>query len=149
MIVYRIVHKSLTQLWSGSGRETRWSAPGRKLIYTSSSPALCCLENLLRTSGSGNSKDFRTIFYEIPEEMITDEIILGSLKPNWKLRRSYSDCQTAAFYWFNKMDSIVLKAPSPMLKGEFNYMIKSSSSLPEGIKIINQEAFLPDTRLEP
>jgi RES domain-containing protein len=148
MIVYRIIHKSLTNLVSGSGRETRWSAPGRKLIYTSSSPALCCLENLLRISGSANTKDFRTIFYEIPAGMVADEIKLSSLKRNWKLRSSYPDCQSAAADWFSKMDSLVLKAPSAMLTDEYNYIIKFRDSLPEGIKVINQQAFLPDHRLE-
>ncbi|MDQ6845796.1 MAG: RES family NAD+ phosphorylase [Bacteroidota bacterium] len=82
MIVYRVLHNSVKNLLIGSGNEGRWCGKGRKVIYTSSSVALACLENILRRSGSGFSFDFRTVFYKIPDKIIATKSRLNLLIQN-------------------------------------------------------------------
>ncbi len=148
MIVYRVLHNSVKDLLSGSGNEGRWCGKGRKVIYTSSSVALACLENILRRSGSGFSSDFRTIFYEIPDKIIVEKILIKSLKKEWRLRNNYGYCQAIGKNWYEKKDAIILKVPSAIIPEEFNYIIKTTSPQINLIKVIDDKPFMPDERLE-
>jgi RES domain-containing protein len=148
MIVYRVAHRLVAELLTGSGREDRWSSSGRKVIYTSSSVALACLENIIRRSGFGFASDFQTIFYEIPDNIKIEGVVETNLNENWRLRSSYSYCQAIGNNWFDKKDSLILKVPSAIITDEYNYVIKSTSPEISRIKIKTCKLFIPDERLE-
>lgn len=148
MIVYSIVHKAVTQLLTGSGVDARWCSGGRKAIYTSSSIALACLENVLRRSGYGFSEDFRTIFYQIPESIPIEEVKLKNLNNNWRLQSSYYYCQLIGNKWFDNKESLILKVPSAIIPYEYNYIIKTTSPKINKITIKDIKPFVPDVRLE-
>ncbi len=148
MIVYRILHRSVKQLLIGPGNEGRWCSNGRKVIYTSSSIALACLENILRRGGLGFSSDFRTLFYKIPGDIIMEEVQLKNLNVDWRLRSNYINCQTAGNKWYDKKASLILKAPSAIIPDEYNYVIKTTSPGINLLKIIDNKPFIPDERLE-
>ena len=148
MIVYRIVHKAVKQLLSGSGNDARWCSGGRKVIYTSSSVALACLENVLRRGGSGFAADFRTILYEIPDDIIIAEIKPNKLYKDWRLHNSYPHCQSIGNKWYDDKNAFILKLPSAIITDEYNYVIKTTSSHIDRIRIIANKPFLPDERLE-
>jgi len=148
MIVYRIVHKTVTQLLSGSGNEARWCSGGRKVIYTSSSVALACLENILRRSGLGFSKDFKTVFYEIPGNIKIEEIRIKDLDVNWRLYNGYPYCQQIGNNWYDKEDSFILKVPSAIIPDEYNYLIKTTAAAINRITVKEEKPFIPDERLE-
>ncbi len=148
MIVYRIVHRMVKDLLTGSGRDSRWCSSGRKVIYTSSSVALACLENVVRRSSAGFSSNFQTIFYEIPDNIKIDEVVIKTLPENWRLRSSYSYCQATGNIWYIKKDSLVLKVPSAIIPDEFNFVIKTTSPEIGRIKIKDTRPFIPDERLE-
>ncbi len=148
MIVYRVVHKAVTQLLTGSGNDGRWCTKGRKVIYTSSSIALACLENILRRSGLGFSDNFKTVFYKIPDDADIEEALIDELDKNWRLHSSYAYCQSIGNKWYDKKNSLVLKVPSAIIPDEFNYVIKTASPEINRIKIIEEKPFVPDERLE-
>jgi len=148
MIVYRIVHKVVKQLLSGSGNDARWCSGGRKVIYTSSSVALACLENVLRRGGSGFASDFKTILYEIPARTRIDEIKLKNLTGNWRPNSGYYYCQSLGNKWHDNKNSFILKVPSAIITDEYNYVIKTSSPYIDRIKIVDEKPFIPDERLE-
>ncbi|MBV9962651.1 MAG: RES family NAD+ phosphorylase [Parafilimonas sp.] len=148
MIVYRVVHKAVTQLLTGSGNDARWCSGGRKVIYTSSSVALACLENVIRRSGSGFSEDFRTIFYNIPDSIPIEEVKLKNLTNNWRLQSSYYYCQLIGNKWYDSKESLVLKVPSAIIPDEYNYIIKTTSPKINRITIKDVKPFVPDVRLE-
>lgn len=148
MMTYRIVHKSVNQFLTGSGNEGRWCSEGRKVAYTSSSVALACLENLLRRGGAGFSTDFKTVFYNIPDNITIEQISFDNLYEDWRLRSSYSYCQSLGHQWYDKKDSIVLKVPSAIIPYESNYVINTTLIDIDRIKITDIKPFLPDERLE-
>jgi RES domain-containing protein len=148
MIAYRVLHKTVKQLLIGSGNEGRWCSNGRKVIYTSSSVALACLENILRRSGSGFSADFKTIFYEIPDDIIIEEVRLKDMKSDWRLHSSYHYCQAIGNKWYDKKDPLILKVPSAIIPDEFNYVLKTTATGIDRIKIMDVKPFMPDERLE-
>jgi RES domain-containing protein len=148
MIVYRVVHKSVTQLLSGSGNDARWCSNGRKVVYTSSSVALACLENILRRGGLGFSTNYKTIFYQIPDNIHIEEIKLKNLNNNWRLQSSYYYCQLIGNKWYDSNDSFILKVPSAIIPDEYNYIIKTTSPGINRIIIKEEKPFVPDERLE-
>lgn len=148
MIVYRVLYNKVKEWLIGSGKDGRWSGNARKVIYTSSSVALACLENILRRSGSGFSSDFRTIFYKIPDTIIVGEVPVSSLHADWRLRNNYIYCQAIGNKWYDKKDSLILKVPSAIIPDEFNYIIKTTSPGIRIIKITDNKPFIPDERLE-
>ena len=148
MIVYRVVHKTVTQLLTGSGNDARWCSGGRKVIYASSSVALACLENVIRRSGSGFSDDFRTIFYQMPANIPIEEIKLKNLTNNWRLQSSYYYCQLIGNKWYDNKGSLILKVPSAIIPDEYNYVIKTTSPKINRIIIKDIKPFVPDVRLE-
>lgn len=148
MIVYRILDKAVTQLLTGSGNDARWCSNGRKVIYTSSSVALACLENVLRRGGRGFSEDFKTIFYQIPDNISVHEIKLKDLTNNWRLQSSYYYCQLIGNKWYDDKEALVLKVPSAIIPDEYNYIIKTTSSKINRIIIKDVKPFVPDERLE-
>lgn len=148
MIVYRIVHKAVKQLLSGSGNDTRWCSGGRKVIYTSSSVTLACLENVLRRGGFGFAADFRTILYEIPDKIIIGEIKPNKLHKDWRLRNSYPHCQSIGNKWYDDKNAFILKLPSAIITDEYNYVIKTTSPHIDHIKVVADKPFIPDERLE-
>ena len=60
MLVYRIVLEKYASLYA-SGVEGRWNSSGAKVLYTASSRALACLENVVHRSGEGLNDLFRTL----------------------------------------------------------------------------------------
>lgn len=148
MIVYRVVHKAVSQLLTGSGIDARWCSGGRKVIYTSSSVALACLENVLRRSGSGFSEDFQTIFYKIPDNIHIEEVKLKNLINNWRLQSSYYYCRLIGNKWYDNKESLILKVPSAIIPDEYNYLIKTTSSKIRKVIIKDIKPFVPDERLE-
>lgn len=148
MIVYRVVHKSVNQLLSGSGVDARWCSNGRKVIYTSSSISLACLENILRRSGLGFSDQFKTIFYKIPDTIKVDELKLKDLNNNWRLQGSYYYCQLPGNKWYDDKRSFILKVPSAIITDEYNYIIKTTSPKINKVIVQDEKPFIPDERLE-
>lgn len=148
MIIYRVVHKSVTQLLTGSGNDSRWCSNGRKVVYASSSVALACLENLIRRSGLGFNEDFKTVFYHVPDTIKPDEMKIKELVNNWRLQSSYYYCQLIGNKWYDKKESFILKAPSAIIPDEYNFIIKTNSPLINKIKIKEVKHFIPDIRLE-
>ncbi len=148
MIVYRIVNKEVTELLMGSGNDGRWCSNGRKVIYTSSSIALACLENILRRSGSGFSLNFKTISYQIPEDVIIDEVKITNLTPEWRSENYYTGCQKIGNEWYDNKASLILKVPSAIIPDEYNFIIKTTSLKIDRITIKAVQTFVPDARLE-
>lgn len=68
-----------------SGIPARWNSKDVRLIYTASTRALACLENVVHRSALGLQTRFRTMVIEIPEDVFIKVISTEELPPNWFL----------------------------------------------------------------
>ena len=50
--------------------------------------------------------------------------------------------------WYDDKNAFILKLPSAIITDEYNYVIKTTSSHIDRIRIIANKPFLPDERLE-
>jgi RES domain-containing protein len=150
MIVYRLSKSKYSKDLSGTGAEKtggRWNSKGNALIYTSSSRALCVTEIAVHTPLGIIPKDYELISIEIPGKAPVLEIKLTDLPPDWKAfphvhsTRMFGDDFIAAGKF------LILKAPSAVVQGDFNYLINPKHPDCAKVKIISIEPFQFDERL--
>ena len=147
MIVYRITLAEFANSLFASGRSARWNSNGVFMIYTASSRALACLENVVHRSGEGLSKNFRVMTIEIPRELVIDAVRLEELSDNWgDFDQQYVTRQKGDL-WVKSQKSPVLKVPSVIIPEESNYLINPAHREFDKIQVKSVDPFLFDQRL--
>lgn len=148
MLVYRITHKSFSKDLYATGTQGRWNGDRRKIIYSAESIPLAFLENMVRRQGVGFNDDFKIMIIEIPDSLKITIINADDLKTGWRDFRNYSICQALGNRWYDDGETPVLKVPSAVLLGAFNYVINSAHADFEKIKLIATTNLVPDERIE-
>jgi RES domain-containing protein len=107
--------------------DARWNSFGQKVIYTASSVALACLENLAHKSGiTLSSGNFSMSTIEIADSIKIGEITVFELKSTekeWFKVENYGLNQKLGDFWITKNETAILKVPSAIIDLEFNYLL--------------------------
>jgi RES domain-containing protein len=148
MLVYRITTKELSASLNASGNPARWNSKDNYVIYTSSSRALACLENIVHRSGEGLNKIFKVVIIEIPGAVKIKKLQINKLKPLWFEFKNYRISQAIGDLWLTKLQSCVLQVPSAIIREESNYLINPAHPEFSSIKILKVEDFEIDVRLK-
>ena len=148
MVVFRIVHERWSKELAASGNEARWNSKGNFVIYTSASRALACLENIVHRSGEGDSRIFKTMVIEIPDQLKCEEIFLMKLSKDWSERKNFIYTQHLGNEWIRANTSAILKVPSSIIKMENNYILNPAHKDFKKIKLRGVENFIFDSRVE-
>lgn len=122
MKVFRIALSKWANL-TASGKPARWNPMGTFMIYTSSSLALACLENLVHRSGEGLAENFSAMTIDIQDSFSLTEITEDQLPSNWTNLNQYGFTQKLGKAWVENQTSLVLKVPSALVGLECNYLI--------------------------
>lgn len=150
MIVFRLCKSEYAADLSGAGAEKyggRWNNPGTAMIYTSNSRALCTAEIAVHTPLGIVPSDFVMVSIEIHDDLEILNRQEASLPLNW--RKFPYDNETRAFgdRFIKNGKEAVVKVPSAVVKGEFNYLINPKHPLAKQIKIMATETVDFDERL--
>lgn len=150
MIVFRLSKSVYANDLSGRGAEIaggRWNSKGTGMVYTSESRALCTTEIAVHTPLGILPLDYVIIAIEIPKTLTVGEITAKELPEDWKsLPHSHSTQQLGdAFVKAHKY--AVLKVPSAVVQGEFNYLLNPLHRDFKKIKVKLIEPFDFDERL--
>ncbi|SHJ54594.1 RES domain-containing protein [Hymenobacter daecheongensis DSM 21074] len=148
MLVYRICLVKYADDLFASGYRARWNFKDQFVIYTASSRALACLENVVHRSGEGLHDQFRVLVIDIPDELLIEEISSGQLPPNWAQASRYAVCQPLGDAWYRRRSSAVLRVPSSIVPQEFNYILHSRHPEFRRIRIVAREEFRFDARIK-
>lgn len=147
MITYRI---TLTK-WAGhltaSGRAARWNSNGHFMLYTASTRALACLENMVHRRSIGADDLFRVTLIEIPDDLKVEKIDKEKLPDNWQEYINYASCQALGDAWLKENETAVLQVPSAIITEEYNYLINPQHPDFARIKVHFTEKFTFDERL--
>lgn len=147
MLVYRICLAQYATSLQASGRAARWNANHVKVIYTSSSLSLACLENVVHRSHLGLNQNFRCLTIEIPEDLKVSEVKMAELKPDWMDFSSLPYTQEIGSEWIKSLKTPILKVPSSVISQENNFLINPSHPDYTKIKIKANEPFVFDNRI--
>ncbi|ARK11954.1 RES family NAD+ phosphorylase [Fibrella sp. ES10-3-2-2] len=148
MQVYRITLAKWANSLVASGRAARWNSADRFVIYTASSRALACLENVVHRTGRGLQADFRTICINVPDMLPIQTIELGTLPPNWDDYEQNAYCQQQGDAWLMGRKSAILRVPSAIVPAEHNYLLNPQHPDFAFIEIVSVEPFRFDSRIK-
>ncbi len=147
MKVYRITTAKWADKLSGSGYPARWNSKGVYVIYTASSRALACLENLVHRSGEGLHNRFKIIEIEIPDHVSIQKIYAKDLLADWQKTENYPACQGIGNRWVEKGKYLLLEVPSSIIREETNVLINPNHPEIKEVKIADIREFRFDERL--
>ena len=148
MLVYRICLAQYADYLKASGRAARWNANHTKVIYTSSSLSLACLENVVHRSYLGLNQNFRCLTIEIPDDLKLSEVKIAELKPDWMDFSSLPYTQEIGTEWIKSLKTPILKVPSSIIFQENNFLINPSHPSFDEISIKANEPFVFDNRIK-
>jgi RES domain-containing protein len=150
MIVYRLSKEKYKNDLSGKGAERaggRWNSKGIAMVYTSQSRALCTTEIAVHAPLGIIPSNYWLTTIEFPDRTKLLEIDIGSLPADWKSFPHAHATQALGDTFIRKGEFLVMKVPSAVVQGDFNYLINSSHRGFAGIKIVKTERFQFDERL--
>lgn len=147
MIVYRLSRKRYAEDLSGRGAELaggRWNSKGTALVYTGQNISLCMVEVAVHLPLGIVPKDYELISIEIPDDEIQE---LETDKFDWQSALTFVITRDLGDEFARKSEKLILKVPSAVVQGEFNYLINPKHPKIKKVKIKKVEAFGFDDRL--
>jgi len=149
MIVFRLTKAKYANDLSGKGAELgggRWNSKGIAMLYTSDSRALCVTEIAVHLPLGILPKNYQLISIEIPDSEIfpLDKTFLPI---DWKSISKIADTRRIGDGFVSINKHLVLKVPSAVVQGDFNYLINPRHPDFYKIKIQKVEHFDFDERL--
>lgn len=147
MTVYRITLQKWAHSLVASGRAARWNGNGYFVVYTSSTRALACLENVVHRHSIGNDDLFAVMVIDIPDHLAVSQIDRQTLPADWREFTSYAASQELGNQWVRSGSSAVLRIPSAIIQEEHNYLLNPGHPDFKEISIVRSEGFAFDERL--
>lgn len=150
MKVFRLASEKYVDDLSGMGAEItggRWNNRGTRVLYTSDSRALCTAEIAVHMPIGLIPKDYYLLTLDIPDKIPFKLIYCETLPKNWKKFPYSSITQEIGEDFISKNEFLLLKVPSAVVQGDFNFLINPEHSEFENIKLIGKEKFNFDERL--
>jgi RES domain-containing protein len=150
MIVYRLAKAKYSNDLSGKGAEKtggRWNSKGTALLYTSESRALCTAEIAVHTPLGSIPNDYVMIAIDIPDDAGIAQAGYEDLPENWKAFPHLHATQVIGDRFVAENPALVLKVPSAIVHGDFNYLVNPQHPDFGKVSIIGVENFEFDTRL--
>ena len=150
MIVFRLSKSTYAADLSGKGAEMsggRWNSKGTAMVYTSQSGALCTVEIAVHTPLGIIPLDYTLVTIEIPDELSIQEITLDELPKDWNALLHIHGTQLIGDQFIKSGIHPLLKVPSAVVQGEYNYLINPRHPESRKISIRKIEPFNFDSRL--
>jgi RES domain-containing protein len=124
----------------------RWNSTGRLVVYTAESRALALAEILVHLESAGVLSRYVMFQVEIDESYVAD-VDPGALPKNWRAEPAPKRLQTIGDDWLDSGTSAVLRVPSVIVNGEFNYLLNPLHPDFSKLQIHGPERFPIDKRL--
>lgn len=147
---WRIVKsKHVGNAFDGEGARRfggRWNSPGTVVIYCSESLALAALELLVHLQSSDILEAYTAIPVTFPEAIVST-LDPGQLPANWRDYPPPVALQRFGDHWVASRRSAVLRVPSAVVEGEYNYLFNPTHRDFSQISIGEPQPFRFDPRL--
>lgn len=147
MITYRITLNKWAGILTASGRAARWNNNGHFMVYSASTRALACLENMVHRRSIGADESFRVNLIEIPDDLKIKKVIKRKLTSNWQEYINYPSCQAIGDAWIKSSETAVLEVPSAIITEESNYLLNPQHTDFAKIKVHSIKRFAFDEGL--
>jgi RES domain-containing protein len=124
----------------------RWSPPGMAIAYCSESRALAALEVLAQLDDGARlgHRSWVCVSAQFPAELVESP---PKLPGSWRQYPHTSATQMIGAKWVREARSAVLRVPSMLVLGEFNYLLNPAHPDVSKVKIGHAAPFSFDPRL--
>lgn len=150
MEVFRLAREKYAYALSGKGsaiKGARWNSVGVELIYTASNRSLAMAEVAVHLTLATLPGDFRMVTIHIPDHINMKEVKMKDLPTNWQEFPHPATTQRFGDEFVAANKYCVLKIPSVVTQGDFNYLINPYHVDFKKIKIIEIVNFPFDKRI--
>ncbi|AOW17364.1 RES superfamily protein [Polaribacter vadi] len=150
MKLFRLSKKKYATAFNGKGAaksNNRWNSKGTEIIYTAESRALAMAEVAVHVTMATLPKDFVMLTIDVPDEIEIKKIDLKDLDENWNMMLPNSKTKKIGDVFIDDLEFCILKVPSAVVKGDFNYLINPHHKMFKKIKIIDVTNFPFDKRI--
>lgn len=150
MQVFRLSRKKYAIELSGIGASksgNRWNSKGTEIIYCADSRALAMAEVSVHLSLATLPKDFVMLEINIPKMVAVEVLSKKNLPENWNVFPHTYRTQKIGDDFIYSKKGCVLKVPSAVVKGDFNYLINPHHKDFKKVKIVNFYDFPFDSRM--
>jgi RES domain-containing protein len=150
MKVFRLARKKYPIELSGKGASisgARWNSKGTEIIYCAQSRALAMAEVLVHLSLATLPSDFVMLTIDIPDDIFVEVLDTNKLSIDWNVFPCTFETPLLGDDFIRRNEACVLKVPSAVVKGDFNFLITPYHADFYKIKIIEQVDFPFDKRI--
>ncbi len=149
MIVYRLSKGKYHTDLSGKGAEMyggRWNSKGTPLLYTSQSRALAFAEISMHMPLGIVPKDYFLISIQIPDTASMQQLSETDMPVDWRSNPHSDSTQQIGDVFVSALKHQVLRVPSAVVPGDFNYLVNPLHPKANTITIADVEPFEFDSR---
>lgn len=150
MQVFRLSRERYAHELSGYGSSIngeRWNSKGVEMVYTAMNRSLAMAEVAVHLSLASLPLDFMMLTIEIPDLLSIETVLQDKLPAGWNLFPHNRSTQHIGDEFIRNNLHCILKVPSVVTKGDFNFLINPFHKDFKKIKIIDTQPFPFDNRL--
>ncbi|PKB17364.1 RES family NAD+ phosphorylase [Flavobacterium sp. 5] len=150
MEVFRLARKKYPIELSGKGASisgARWNSKGTEIIYCAQNRALAMAEVLVHLSLAILPSDFVMLTIEIPDDVLVEILDLNTINIDWNVFPCTFETPLLGDDFIKRNEACILKVPSAVVKGDFNFLINPHHIDFSKIRIIEQNDFPFDKRI--
>ncbi|MEO6243979.1 MAG: RES family NAD+ phosphorylase [Opitutaceae bacterium] len=150
IVVWRLVaERHAATAFSGEGARkygARWSLSGLNVVYCSESRSLAALEIIVNARNGTKlaGEPWAVLSAEIPQDLVERPT---RVPDNWREYPHPRATQEFGAKWLREQRSAVLRVPSVVVLGEFNYLLNPAHADFAKLRIGKPEPFSFDPRL--
>jgi RES domain-containing protein len=150
MIIFRLSREKYKDTLSGYGASLngqRWNSKGTEVIYAAESRALATSEVAVHIPLGILPKDYYMVEIDVPDDIKVNSIQTEQLPASWNSIPHRPTTQKIGDELVRENVYAVLKVPSAVILGDFNFIINPRHSDFGRIKILKSMPFPFDPRL--
>ena len=149
MEVFRLSRKKYASSLNGIGasiRGGRWNSKGVQMIYTAANRALAMAEVAVHFTYATLADDYMMLIIRVPDTSM-GSIEAKHLPKDWNSFPHKSKTQNVGDRFIVEGKHLLLKVPSVVVYGEYNYLINPNHPDFKKIKVTDADKFPFDRRL--
>lgn len=150
MQVYRLSRAMHGRALSGKGASIsggRWNSPGIEVIYTAANRSLAMAEVAVHFSIATLPEGYMMMTIQVPDTISISEVDAKELPTDWNQFPSLKSTQSIGDRFVQEGKTCLLKVPSAVTSGDFNYLLNPMHAEFNKIKITGFDPFPFDNRL--
>lgn len=150
MKTYRLTKAQYQDDLTGKGAELsggRWNSKGTPIIYMASSIALSTAEIVVHVPLGIIPKNYVCTTFEVPNEMEILNLSPEALPNDWRSIPHSNSTQIIGDQFIKNAEGLILKVPSAVVPGDFNYLINPFHPDVIKLEILQKTPYNFDDRL--